>query len=292
MYKSIPEGSYIPDKTRHALYAIEGPEITGFACKTCHEIGVPNKDGSIGKCQKCHLRHEFQLSQSRKPDTCSNCHIGPDHPQWEIYQESFHGIKYLTSGQEFNWDADIGTLSVADFPAPTCATCHFSGFGGAFTTHDVGDRLTWYSFAPKSDRRPDWEENRDRMQNVCSECHIQEWIKSFYTRADALVLQVNAWVQESDNIAADLKAAGYMNDKPFDEPIDFIYFDLWHIYGRTSKFGAWMQGADYTQWHGAYGILDKLNQMRAFAREKLGADKYPLTSAPVTTSTVAPEKVK
>jgi hydroxylamine dehydrogenase len=292
MYKAIPEGSYDPDKTRHALYAIEGTDMTQFACKTCHEIGLPQADGSVGKCQKCHLRHEFKIEQVRKPETCNNCHIGPDHPQWEIYTESPHGVGYATSGDTYNWTAKAGTLTVHDFPSPNCATCHMSGFGSAPTTHDVGDRLTWYLFAPKSDRRPSWQDNQTRMQDVCRECHNEQWVKNFYTKADALVLETNAWVQESDDIAKALKAAGQMNDKPFDEPIDFIYFDLWHDYGRTAKFGAWMQGPDYTQWHGAYEMLKKVNEMRDFAREKLGPNGYPLTSAPVTTSTVVPEPVK
>jgi hypothetical protein len=293
MYRAIPEGSYDPDKTRNALYGIEGPEITTLACHRCHDIGKPREDGSIGECQKCHIRHEFSLEQARKPETCNACHIGPDHPQWEIYEESPHGIAYLTMGHTYNWDADPGTLTVIDFPAPNCATCHMSGFGATGTTHDVGDRLSWYLFAPKSDRRPAWEGNRNRMQNVCRECHNQEFITNFYSNADTLVLTVNSWVQESDNIANALKAAGAMTQKPFDEPIDFTYFDLWHHWGRTAKFGAWMQGPDYTQWHGAYEMLQELAKMREYAREKLGADLYPLTSDPITgpTTVAAPEGV-
>ena len=150
MYESIPEGSFAPDKMRNALFELEGPEITEFACVECHKIGRPAADGSIGECQQCHLRHEFSLEQVRKPETCNHCHIGPDHPQYEIYQESPHGIAYATSGDTWNWEAEPGTLDVTDFPAPTCATCHMSGFGGAATTHDVGERLTWYLFAPIS----------------------------------------------------------------------------------------------------------------------------------------------
>ena len=39
------------------------------------------------------------------------------------------------------------------------------------------------------------------------------------------------------------------------QPIDFVYFDLWHYYGRTAKHGAFMGGADFVQWHGNYPIL-------------------------------------
>lgn len=141
-YQAIPEGQFDPKKQRNAIFALEGPDVTHFACEACHAVGKPAADGSVGQCQKCHLRHEFSLEQARKPETCNNCHIGPDHPQWEIYSESAHGIAYATGGDRWNWDARPGTLTPRDFPAPTCATCHFSGFGGASTTHDTGDRLT------------------------------------------------------------------------------------------------------------------------------------------------------
>ncbi len=267
MYEAVPEGLFAPDKSRNAIAALEGPKITTIACYRCHNIGLPAADGSIGQCQKCHLRHEFSLEQVRKPETCNACHIGPDHPQWEIYQESPHGIAYMTSGQNWNWDADPGTLTVNDFPAPTCATCHFSGFGPAGTTHDVGDRLTWYLFSPISERRPGWQDNKIRMQGVCLQCHNENFVGDFYVAADNATDRVNEWVKESDQVMAQIKDMGAVTVQPFDQPIDFTYFELWHHYGRTAKFGAWMQGADYSQWHGAYEILSDLAELHTHLDE-------------------------
>ena len=269
LYQAIPEGSYAPDKSRNALYALEGADITRFACETCHGIGQPSADGSVGQCQDCHLRHQFSLEQARKPETCNACHIGPDHPQWEIYQESPHGIAYMTGGHDWHWEAEPGTLEVADFPAATCAICHISGFGASTTTHDVGDRLTWYLFPPISERRPDWQENRTQMQNVCLECHNVNFIETFYADADKATEAVNAWVVESNEIVAPLKEQGLLTEAPFDQPIDFTYFNLWHHWGRTAKFGVWMQGPDYVQWHGAYEILNDLAELREIVHEKL-----------------------
>jgi len=266
-YEAIPEGLFAPDKSRNIIAEMEGPEITRFACENCHNIGKPAADGSVGQCQKCHLRHEFSLEQARKPETCNNCHIGPDHPQWEIYFESKHGIAYATDGDNWNWDAEPGTLTVQDFPAPTCATCHFSGFGGASTTHDAGDRLTWYLFAPISERRPAWQDNQVRMQGVCTACHNQAFIDEYYTMADAATGAVNAFIAESDAIMQPLKDEGLITVAPFDQKIDFTYYETWHHYGRTAKFGVWMQGADYTQWHGAYEVIKGLAELREMAAE-------------------------
>lgn len=268
-YESIPEAAPDPNRMRNALHALEGPEVTRFACEACHNVGKPAADGSVGQCQKCHLRHEFSLEQVRKPETCNACHIGPDHPQWEIYQESPHGISYATGGDRWNWEAEPGTLTVNDFPAPTCATCHMSGFGTSGTTHDVGDRLTWYLFAPISNRRPSWQDNLVRMQGVCLTCHNQNFIEDFYTAADAATGAVNAWVEQSDEMVAPLLEQGLMTSEPFDEPIDFVYFELWHHWGRTAKFGVWMQGPDYTQWHGAYEVLADLAELQEMVDAKL-----------------------
>ena len=271
MYQAVPEGSFAPDKARNAIAALEGPAITPFACDDCHSIGIPAADGSVGRCQKCHIRHEFSLEQARKPETCNNCHIGPDHPQWEIYQESAHGILYATNGSNWNWDAEAGNLSVTDFPAPTCALCHMSGFGTTSTTHDVGDRLSWFLFASISQQRPNWQENRTRMQSVCFECHNQTFIDNLYTRADAATQQVIDWVQESNDLVAPLQEQGLINTANFDEPIDFTFFNLWHYWGRTTKFGVWMQGPDYSQWHGAYPLMETMAELREMVNEKLQA---------------------
>ena len=144
-----PRGATRAHEERNALYQSRAGDHA-FRLRSRATTSAGPADGSIGQCQKCHLRHEFSREQARKPETCNACHIGPDHPQWEIYQESPHGIAYATMGHTWNWEAAAGTLTVEDFPAATCAICHMSGFGTTGTTHDIGDRLTWYLFAPIS----------------------------------------------------------------------------------------------------------------------------------------------
>lgn len=271
VYQAIPEGGYATNKSEHPLAAMEG-QITNVACYDCHNIGKTNADGSVGRCQDCHLTHAFSLEQARKPETCGACHIGPDHPQEEIFQESAHGIIYATEGKNWNWDAALGMVTVKDMQAPTCATCHISSLGNISGTHDVGDRLTTYLFAQYSNTRPNADQNKQQMQSICKQCHTPGFVINFYNNADSVVSSVNSLMKQADDAIAPLQDKGLLTNVPFDDPIKFTYFDLWHNYGRTTKFGAWMDGPDYTQWHGVYGILGELSKLQQMAQEKLGGN--------------------
>ena len=72
-------------------------------------VGRINLDGSKGSCTSCHTRHRFSVMEARKPEACGQCHLGPDHPQIEIYMESKHGDIYTAHGDEYNWNAAPGT---------------------------------------------------------------------------------------------------------------------------------------------------------------------------------------
>jgi hypothetical protein len=95
------------------------------------------------------------------------------------------------------------------------------------------------------------------------------FIETFYADADRATEAVNGWVGESDDLMAPLKSAGLITSEPFDEPLDFVYFELWHHWGRTAKFGTWMQGPDYTQWHGIYELLSDLAELRELTVSRL-----------------------
>jgi len=255
---------------RNALYALEQP-VTEAACERCHNIGKENIDGSMGSCNPCHSRHQFSLEQVRKPETCNRCHIGRDHPHWEIYHESKHGIQYLTLGDNWNWTAVPGRLTVQDFPAPTCQLCHMGGFGNQPTTHDTGDRLSYFLFAAMSKPRPNGEENRAHMQDVCLTCHSPTFVDDVYAQADMVRENITPIEQDADKLMKELFAKGLITDKPYDHPIKFVAFDLWHDFGRTAKFAAYMDGPDYVQWVGIYPIMDKYfelyDQAQALCKE-------------------------
>ena len=64
-----------------------------------------NLDGSLGSCSACHSRHDFSPRRARQPENCGKCHLGPDHPQKEIYEESKHGVAFRDLKDHMNLDA-------------------------------------------------------------------------------------------------------------------------------------------------------------------------------------------
>jgi hypothetical protein len=52
----------------------------------------------------------------------------------------------------------------------------------------------------------------------------------------------------------ELYKANLLTKTPFDEAIEWTYYELWHHEGRRARHGASMMGPDYTQWHGFYEV--------------------------------------
>ena len=73
---------------------------------------------------------------ARLPTTCGQCHMGPDHSQLEIYEESKHGVMFHAQERLLKLDAPPKSLTTRDMFVPTCATCHMSGLNGQKVTHD------------------------------------------------------------------------------------------------------------------------------------------------------------
>jgi hypothetical protein len=169
---------------------------------------------------------------------------------------------YKTDGAKWNWSQKPGRLTTKDMPTPTCATCHMSGFGNQGTTHDVGQRLSKFLFAADTKDRPNAFEGREGMKAICANCHSNQFIDKQYQTADSLTIYVNSKVEEASQIIQGLIKDGVITDKPFATTISFDAFDLWHYYGRTAKFGAYMQGPDFVQWHGIYPLLEQLAKVK------------------------------
>lgn len=255
------------DRAPNQLASKEGQSATDVGCLGCHDIGKPNADGSIGTCTACHARHATSIALAREPETCGQCHMGPDHSQIEIYHESKHGVLYNAQKHDLNLKADPKKLTTADMSVPTCATCHMSGLEGLKVTHDTTERLSYWLFAAVSDKRPTYQRGQDAMKETCLKCHTQPHVDRYYQEAEGVVQATNVKIAEAETLMASLRKEGLLTPEPFDEAIEFLYFDLWHYYGRTAKHGAFMGGADFVQWHGNYELLLKMTEMKEIAAQ-------------------------
>ncbi len=259
-------------------------------------IGRLNLDGSLGSCTACHSRHDFSPRRARQPENCGKCHLGPDHPQKEIYEESKHGVAFRDLKDGMNLDASEWVLGVNYAAAPTCATCHMSGNirNGGRVTHDPGERISWtnrpavslvmdtdvnHKIVTESDpaRRRSLihdtaEQKRDRMKEVCSHCHTDDYINSFYRQYDDLVILYNEkFAKPGLAIMGALVSNGLRTPTDFDEEIEWTWFYLWHHEGRRARHGVSMMAPDYTHWHGMYEVAERFYmELIPQAREILG----------------------
>ncbi|HWB10986.1 MAG TPA: multiheme c-type cytochrome [Pirellulales bacterium] len=261
--------SFHPGGTKrapHPLVELEGAAATTSGCATCHSVGRPNPDGSIGTCTACHTRHTASVEIARLPATCGQCHMGPDHSQLEIYTESRHGVLFEAQRDLLNLKVPPNELTTRQMFVPTCATCHMSGLNGLNVTHDTSERLSYHLASEVSDKRPNYTLAQANMKDLCANCHSRQLIDRVYQQAEKVVESTNDKVRRAKSIIDGLRDDGLLT-KPFGQPIDFEYFDLWHYYGRTSKHGAFMGGADFVQWHGNYPLLKHMIDIEHAAEE-------------------------
>ncbi len=229
-------------------------------------VGRINPDGSKGSCSSCHTRHKFSLAEARKPEACGQCHLGPDHPQIEIYEESKHGAIYHAEGDSWNWDAAGGTWTPGvDYRTPTCSVCHMSGVNDVPTTHDVTERLAWETQAPLTVRpenykpfpsNTDWKKEREKMEQVCLACHSTAWTTGHFARFDEAITNYNDnYYKPAKKMIDDLYEKKLLSkEKNLDEKLEIEMYELWHHEGRRARFGAAMMAPDYAWWHGFYEL--------------------------------------
>ena len=245
-------------------------------------IGRINLDGSLGSCSACHSRHDFSPRRARQPENCGKCHLGPDHPQFEIYNESKHGIAFRDLQSQMNLDADTWILGKDYSQAPTCATCHMSGHlrNGGKVTHDPAERISWTNRPPLSlpmDTDKEGEvvteadpekrralvvdsaaDKRERMKQVCSHCHTPDYVNSFYKQYDDFVGLFNEkFARPGQTIMKALAEQELLTKQQFDEEVEWTWYYLWHHEGRRARHGASMMAPDYAHWHGMFEVADR-----------------------------------
>jgi hypothetical protein len=238
------EGSALPrSDVECARFLKQSSEMGEVGCNACHNVER--------SCAACHTNHATDLAIVRDPASCATCHMGPDHPQWEMWQTSRHG-----------------TLSVSAGPqtGPTCQSCHMAG-----GSHNVSAGITLSSGGvpyPAEKAAP----RREEMLRVCTGCHAEAFARRELERGDAVRGQSAAIVKEADEIVWDLFDRELLDPMPENRPphplrgatlvtdSQMLYEDTSHIerllfkmkkydFARTVK-GAYHQNPAYAHWYG------------------------------------------
>lgn len=284
---------------------IEIPELTNWPNQG---VGRVNPDGTLGACTACHPRHSFSVEIARKPFTCSQCHLQPDVPAWDVYRESKHGNIFQSKQYEWNWD-NIPWTAGKDFKAPTCATCHNSllvdsdGEIKAPRTHDFGARL-WvrlfgliYSHPQPKDGKTYMIKNKDglnlpttftgelakqylidkdeqakrknQMKNVCQLCHSTDWVEHHFAKLDS----TNDETDQMTLTATQLLQKAWDEkladpSNPFDETIEHKWIKQWLFYASSVRYGSAMGGPDYAAFKNGWWYLTNNLQQMKEALEK------------------------
>ena len=285
-------------------------------------IGRINPDGSKGSCSACHGRHAFSKAQAREPSACVRCHAGPDSPDKAIYEASKHGMLFDANRSQMGLEKETWVAGKDYVAAPTCVTCHMGAAGKLKATHDVGMRNMWSLNTPISEQQQlvifedgdklelsdalpppkrgtelsktdgtlgtvravaSAKRRRQAMTLVCLECHGKPFTQSFMRQFDDVVELYNEkFGRPAVAIMQTLYQEGLLTPTPFDEPIEYTYWELWHDEGARARHGAAMASPNHTWWEGMYLVgrnfysrfLPQLREVAGEQRSQALIDQY------------------
>lgn len=287
-------------------------------CGGCHKIGLKTPEeieqlkgqGSgfgLASCDACHTRHLFSVEEARQPQACQTCHMGFDHPHYEMYSSSKHGVRYLLKQN--------GTLPETA-AAPTCQTCHMQD-----GNHEV--RTAWGFLAVRlpmpededwaADRKtilqglgvldPDgnptarldavkavdlarldeasWELARDKMLVACNQCHSANFANDELRKGDDMIREADRLMAEAIRIVAALykdevlrKPDSYAHSFPdilsFHDaptPIEQRLFVMFMKHRMRAFQGTFHANPDYALWYGWSELRQDLSEIEMMAAE-------------------------
>jgi hydroxylamine dehydrogenase len=287
-------------------------------CGGCHKIGLKTKeeiaelraDGSnfgIASCDACHTRHTFSVKEAQQPQACATCHMGFDHPQWEMYSTSKHGVRALLKQN--------GVLPESA-SAPTCQTCHMQE-----GNHEV--RTAWGFLAVRLPMPEDeqwaadrvlilqalgvldpqgqptgrldavkaadiarlddasWQKERDKMLATCSDCHSENFAKAELQKGDNMIKEADRLMAQGIQIIAGLyndgvlaKPEGYADAFPdlltfHDAPtsIEQTLFEMFLEFRMRAFQGTFHANPDYATWYGWSAMQKALVEIKGMAAE-------------------------
>lgn len=287
-------------------------------CGGCHKIGLKSADEiqalkqqgagfGVASCDACHTRHTFSVIEARQPQACQTCHMGFDHPQWEMYSASKHGVRYLLKQN--------GVLPET-VAAPTCQTCHMPDGNHAVMTSwgflavrlPLPEDKQWQEDqttilqalgvldpqgqptarlevvkAAKVARltQEEWQQERDKMLAVCGQCHSENFAKEELKKGDEMIRESDRLLAEAIRTIAALYKDGILK-KPENyayafpdlltfhdapTPIEQKLFVM-HLEHRMRAFqGTFHANPDYALWYGWSEMKRDLTEIQTLAEE-------------------------
>lgn len=247
---AIPATHMAPDEL------IEG----GRGCGGCHNMGIKTEEQKKeqaakgyryqnNSCDECHTRHAFSKKEAQSPYACQQCHMGYDHPQWEMWSSSKHGERWFAKK---NGDLPEGAA------APTCQTCHLPdgthhnetawGFLGVRlplpdNKQAADDRVTILKalgvLDPKTGNptpildavkavrmakldQESWQKERDKMLKICQQCHSASYAKEQLDMGDSIMMKADRLMAEAITTVAKLYEDGLIQ-KPANYPANYPF---------------------------------------------------------------------
>jgi hypothetical protein len=287
-------------------------------CGGCHKIGLKTeaelkelkKDGAgfgVASCDACHTRHIFSVQEAKQPQACQTCHMGIDHPQWEMYSSSKHGVRYLLKQNK--------TLPPT-VAAPTCQTCHMQGGNHSVLTAwgflavrlPMPEDKQWSTDRATvlqglgvldPDGKPtsrlevvkaanvarltqeDWQKERDKMTKTCNRCHSVNFAKAELAKGDQMI-------KEADHLMGEaiLIVAGLYKDNLLPKPKNYAYpfpdlltfhdaptvleqklFIMFLKHRMRTFQGTFHANPDYAFWYGWSEMQRDLTEIKEMAAE-------------------------
>jgi hypothetical protein len=236
----------------------------GRGCGGCHNMGVKSeaqkqeqRDKGYryqnNSCDECHTRHTFSKKEAQDPKACEQCHMGYDHPQWEMWSSSKHGTRYAVK--------EKGKLPESA-AAPSCQFCHLPdgthenrtawGFLGVrlplpedkqwaadrvailkalgVLNPETGEPTARLDAVKAVDlarlTEEAWSTEREKMIGRCKQCHAEQYARTQLEMGDAIMQKTDRLLAEGIEIVAALYKDGIIK-KPdnyaFAYP-DFLFF--------------------------------------------------------------------
>ena len=303
-------------------------------CGGCHKIGLKSpqdmaaqnraeNEFGTASCDSCHTRHTFSVEEAKQPQACESCHMGFDHPQWEMYSSSKHGVRE---------DLKQRGILPATAAAPTCQTCHMQD-----GNHEV--RTAWGFLAVRlpmpedkqwaadraailqalgvldPDGKPtalletvkaadvarltqeDWQRERDKMLKTCNQCHSLNFAKQQLRLGDDMIRNADHLMAEAIQIVAGLYKDGVLpkpknyayafpNLLTFHDAPTVIEQKLFVMYleHRMRTFqGTFHASNDYALWYGWSEMVRDLTEIKELAADMRRTHGGPGMRPPVKT---------